>query len=47
METQNVTFGVGETEKEIEFSMPQVPQKDANGKYLFEVDDVVFSVQCA
>jgi hypothetical protein len=44
METQNVTFGVGETEKEIEFSMPQVPQKDANGKYLFEVCDLVGDV---
>ena len=40
MDSQRVTFGPGELEKEISFPLDQSPMKDKNGKYIFSASDL-------
>jgi len=40
IDSQRVTFGPGELEKEISFPLDQSPMKDKNGKYIFSASDL-------
>ena len=40
MDKQRVTFGPGETAKDISFKMPERPQDEKSGKYIFELLDL-------